>query len=75
MYKIASSQIPEEEHGVENAQRNSSPSNNASVSFLFLLSLVLGHNFPDSPQNTPKQNNEYQLFSVSCIKLTVILLT
>lgn len=75
MCKTVSSQIPEEEHGVENAQRNSSLSNNASVSFLFLLSLVLGHNFLDSPQDTPKQNNEYQRFSISCIKLTVILLT
>lgn len=33
MDKIVSSQIPEEEHVVENARQNSSLSNNASVSF------------------------------------------
>lgn len=71
IYNIVSSQIPEEEHGVENTQQNSSLSDNASESFLFLLSLFLGHYFPDSPQNTAKQNNEYQHFSASCIKLTV----
>lgn len=71
--EIVSSKIPDEEHVVENALPNSSLSSNASVSFLFLLNLVLGHNFRDSPQNTRNQNNEYQHFSVS-IKLTVILL-
>lgn len=73
MYEIVSSQIPDKEHAVENALPNSSLSSNASVSFLFLLNLVLSHNFPDSPQNTTNQNNEHQHFRVS-IKLTVILL-
>lgn len=59
MYEIVSSQIPDEEHVAESALPNSSLSSNASVSFLFLLNFFLGHSFPDSPQNTTNQNNEY----------------
>lgn len=72
IYNAVSSQIPEEEHRVENTRQNSSLSDNASESFLFLLSLVLGHDFPDSPQNTAKQNNEYQHFSINCINCNLL---
>lgn len=60
------SQIPGEGHQDENAQQNSSLSDNVSESSLFLPILVPGCNFPDSPQNTMKQNNDYQHFSVNC---------